>query len=42
MMKHSQKMTTFGGAAAGMDVNIEIDVLARYVARLKEMEPQGC
>ncbi len=42
IIPHSQKMTTFGGAAAGMDVNIEIDVLARYVARLKEMEPQGC
>jgi riboflavin synthase len=38
IIPHTQKMTTFGTAAAGDRVNLEIDVLARYVARLAQKE----
>lgn len=38
IIPHTQQMTTFGAAQTGAAVNLEIDVLARYVARLKEME----
>lgn len=38
IIPHSQKMTTFGWTSAGDMVNFEIDVLARYVARLNETE----
>lgn len=38
IIPHSQKLTTFGTIEVGAEVNIEIDVLARYVARLKEVE----
>jgi|SRR6185312_13143625 len=34
IIPHTQKVTTFGRAKAGMKVNFEIDLLARYVARL--------
>jgi riboflavin synthase len=34
IIPHTQKMTTFGTAAVGDRVNLEIDLLARYVARL--------
>ncbi|SNX73874.1 riboflavin synthase alpha chain [Cereibacter ovatus] len=33
---HTQDVTTWGGVAPGMRVNLEIDTLARYVARLNE------
>lgn len=33
---HTQKATTWGGVAVGDAVNLEIDTLARYVARLAE------
>ncbi|MDP6691405.1 MAG: riboflavin synthase [Alphaproteobacteria bacterium] len=36
IIPHTQEMTTFGKARAGDRVNLEIDVLARYVARLAE------
>jgi len=36
LIPHTQEVTTFGEAKAGGKVNLEIDVLARYVARLKE------
>ena len=36
VIPHTQKMTSFGSASAGDRVNLEIDVLARYVARLNE------
>jgi riboflavin synthase len=36
LIPHTQTVTTFGDAAAGDDINLEIDVLARYVARLAE------
>jgi riboflavin synthase len=34
IIPHTQAVTTFGAAQAGDRVNLEIDVLARYVARL--------
>ncbi len=36
MIPHTQAVTTWGHARAGDAVNIEIDMLARYVARLAE------
>ncbi|RAZ86352.1 riboflavin synthase [Cereibacter johrii] len=33
---HTQEVTTWGGIAPGLRVNLEIDTLARYVARLNE------
>ncbi len=40
LISHTQEVTTWGGAREGDLVNLEIDVLARYVARLKEVEQQ--
>lgn len=37
---HTKQVTTWGDTAVGDMVNLEIDTLARYVARLAEM-PQG-
>jgi len=34
IIPHTQQWTTFGTAAVGQQVNIEVDMLARYVARL--------
>ncbi|MEJ0025807.1 MAG: riboflavin synthase [Rhizomicrobium sp.] len=34
IIPHTQKVTTFGKLKPGMMVNLEIDLLARYVARL--------
>lgn len=34
VIPHTQQWTTFGAAAVGQEVNLEIDMLARYVARL--------
>ncbi|MGH1465133.1 MAG: riboflavin synthase [Cognatishimia sp.] len=34
---HTKEMTTWGDVAVGHQVNLEIDTLARYVARLNEM-----
>jgi riboflavin synthase len=34
IIPHTQAATTFGGIAEGDEVNLEIDMLARYVARL--------
>lgn len=36
LIDHSLKVTTWGACAAGDSVNLEIDPLARYVARLAE------
>ncbi len=38
LIPHTQEVTTFGGSEVGDKVNLEIDVLARYVARLAEEE----
>ncbi len=37
IIPHTQQQTTFGEAQPGVRVNLEIDVLARYVARLIEV-----
>jgi riboflavin synthase len=34
VIPHTQQATTFGEAMVGQEVNLEIDMLARYVARL--------
>jgi riboflavin synthase len=34
---HTKEVTTWGGVSVGDEVNLEIDTLARYVARLNEM-----
>jgi riboflavin synthase len=36
LIPHTQEVTTFGEAKVGQKINLEIDVLARYVARLQE------
>ena len=36
LISHTLKVTTWGRARVGDGVNIEIDMLARYVARLQE------
>jgi riboflavin synthase len=38
IIPHTLKVTTLGALAAGEDVNLEIDLMARYAARL--MEPR--
>ena len=38
VIPHTQAVTTFGGLREGDRVNMEIDMLARYVARLLERE----
>ncbi|MDO5646454.1 riboflavin synthase [Paracoccus sp. (in: a-proteobacteria)] len=38
LIPHTQQVTTWGDAAVGDAVNLEIDTLARYVARLAEWE----
>ncbi len=38
LISHTQDVTTWGKSREGDLVNLEIDVLARYVARLKEVE----
>ena len=43
LIPHTQEVTTWGLSKVGDIVNLEIDILARYVARLKqaEKEPGG-
>jgi riboflavin synthase len=36
LIPHTQRMTTLGSKAVGDMVNLEIDVLARYLERLME------
>jgi len=36
IIPHTQTVTTWGGAFVGERINVEIDMLARYVARLAE------
>ena len=38
VIPHTQSVTTFGAYKAGDRVNMEIDMLARYVARLMEKD----
>ncbi|NVO24825.1 riboflavin synthase [Donghicola mangrovi] len=35
---HTKQVTTWGGVAVGQRINLEIDTLARYVARLREWD----
>ncbi|MDO5703959.1 MAG: riboflavin synthase [Paracoccus sp. (in: a-proteobacteria)] len=37
LIPHTQEVTNWGGAAVGDAVNLEIDTLARYVARLADI-----
>ncbi|MBW8744422.1 MAG: riboflavin synthase [Sphingomonas sp.] len=37
VIPHTQQMTTWGGVAPGREVNIEIDVLARYLGRMEQL-----
>ncbi|MEQ8227595.1 MAG: riboflavin synthase [Rhodospirillales bacterium] len=37
IISHTQEQTTLGGLTVGTAVNLEIDMLARYVARLMQM-----
>ena len=41
IIPHTKEVTTWGQAKVGDRVNIEIDTLARYVARLREWGGQG-
>ena len=36
IIPHTQKVTTFGKLKPGSKVNLEVDLMARYVARLVE------
>ena len=36
---HTKTVTTWGDAAVGDHINLEIDTLARYVARLQDGQP---
>jgi riboflavin synthase len=39
VIPHTLKVTTLGALAAGADVNLEVDLIARYAARLMEGRP---
>ncbi len=38
LIPHTLTMTTFGDLESGMDVNLEVDLVARYVERLRQVE----
>ena len=38
IIPHTLTVTTLGGWSAGSEVNIEVDLMARYAARLAEMK----
>jgi len=40
VIPHTQDMTTFGDIAPGRALNIEIDVLARYLGRMEQLRPR--
>ncbi len=40
IIPHTKEVTTWGGAAVGDAINLEIDTLARYVARLRDWAAQ--
>ncbi len=41
IIPHTQKVTTWGDVNVGDKINVEIDMLARYVARLAEFEKEN-
>ena len=38
IIPHTLNVTTLGGWHAGGEVNLEVDLMARYAARLSEMK----
>ena len=38
LIPHTQEVTTWGEVAVGDKVNLEVDTMARYVARLREFD----
>jgi riboflavin synthase len=38
IIPHTLDVTTLGGWRAGSEVNLEVDLMARYAARLSEMK----
>lgn len=40
IIPHTAAVTTLGGLAAGATVNLEIDVLARYLGRMEQLRPR--
>lgn len=38
LIPHTRQVTTFGELSEGQKINLEIDVLARYVKRMRDME----
>ncbi|WP_442679092.1 riboflavin synthase [Sphingomonas sp. ASY06-1R] len=40
IIPHTQQMTTWGDIAPGRELNIEIDVLARYLGRMEQLRPR--
>jgi riboflavin synthase len=38
IIPHTKQVTTWGDARTGDAVNLEVDTMARYVARLREVE----
>jgi riboflavin synthase len=38
LIPHTKQVTTWGDVRAGDRVNLEVDTMARYVARLREYE----
>jgi len=41
IIPHTQQMTTWGDLAPGRQLNIEIDVLARYLGRMEQLRPRN-
>jgi len=41
IIPHTLSVTTLAGWRAGSEVNIEVDLMARYAARLSEMSRSG-
>jgi riboflavin synthase len=41
IIPHTLKVTTLGGAAIGAHLNLEVDLMARYAARLLETVPRA-
>jgi riboflavin synthase len=41
IIPHTARVTTLGGLAAGRTVNLEIDVLARYLKRMEDINAAG-
>jgi riboflavin synthase len=41
LIPHSFSVTTWGQRKAGDPIHLEVDLMARYAARLAEARPQG-